>query len=115
MPILQNYLGRILNAKLFVYYFRMYSHQPALFFCIYSPRSLIIVHKEHNDYFLWKESLWHEIYDLHGHCAEGCEDRTNLKIFPAVWPEYDGSKRQLPVRLPGRPEATPSLLPRSLH
>lgn len=42
----------------------------------------------------------HEIYDLHGHCVEG----TNLKIFLAVWPEYDGSKRQLPVRLPDRPE-----------
>jgi len=44
----------------------------------------------------------HDIYNLHGYCAEG----TNLKIFSTVWPEYDGSKRQLPVRLPGRPEAS---------
>lgn len=47
-----------------------------------------------------RETATREIYDLHGHCIEG----TNLKIFPAVWSEYDGLKRQLPARLPGRPE-----------
>jgi len=39
-------------------------------------------------------------------------ESTNLKIFPGVRPQYDGLKRQLPVRLPGRPEAaypTPTL------
>lgn len=57
--------------------------------------------------FCGRRDLRREIYDLHGHCAE----RTNLKIFPAVWSECDGSKRQLPARLPGRPETTrPSCL-----
>lgn len=85
LPISHDSSCIILNATLFVYPCLRTHHQLTLFFS-YSLASLLNCNSQRAQWFFFfygRRDLRHEIYDLHGHCAEG----TNLKIFPAVWPE----------------------------
>lgn len=102
LSILCNNLCIILNVKYYllilVFEYIIINY---LVFCIHSLSFLIVVQKEYNDYFLKERPATRNLRS-----SRSLRRDTNLKIFPAVWPKYDGSKWQLPVRLPSRPEAT---------